>query len=138
MGIIKPNAPRCILTIKLGIYMDDNNIPAKQDESRDELGRFKKGYSGNPNGRQPRELTIPDILREVLDEEVDGKTRMNIIMKRVVQKAYEGERWAVEFIANRLEGTPKQTIDQNVNNTNPVFIVKDKATKEILENLDEL
>jgi len=138
MGIIKPNAPRCILTIKLGIYMDDNNIPAKQDESRDELGRFKKGYSGNPNGRRPRELTIPDILREVLDEEVDGKTRMNIIMKRVVQKAYEGERWAVEFIANRLEGTPKQTIDQTVINTQPILVVKDGKTKEELEALEDL
>lgn len=118
--------------------MDDNNIPAKQDESRDELGRFKKGYSGNPNGRRPRELTIPDILREVLDEEVDGKTRMNIIMKRVVQKAYEGERWAVEFIANRLEGTPKQTIDQTVINTQPILVVKDGKTKEELEALEDL
>ena len=42
-----------------------------------------------------------------------------------------------EFLL-RLMGQPTQTIDQNINNTNPVFIVKDKATKDILENLDEL
>jgi hypothetical protein len=95
-------------------------------------GTFAKGWKGGP-GRPRKELTIPDLLREVLDEEIDGNTRFGIIMKRVVQKAYEGERWAVEFIANRLEGLPQQKIESTVTNTNPTFIVKDEKHKKEIE-----
>ena len=76
---------------------------------RNSDGTFAKGNPGGP-GRPPKEMTISDLLREILDESVDGKTRKKVIMQRVVQKAFEGERWAVEFIANRLEGTPIQTL----------------------------
>lgn len=74
-------------------------------------GTFAKGNSGGP-GRPKKELTISDMLRGTLDEEVKGtgKTRYQIIMDKVIQKAYEGDRWAVEFIANRVEGKPIETV----------------------------
>ena len=81
--------------------------PIKNGRKKD--GTFAKGWAGGP-GRPPKDMTISDLLREILDEEADGHTRKKVIMKRVVQKAYEGERWAVEFIANRLEGTPIATV----------------------------
>ena len=28
-----------------------NNLPVKQEENRNNLGRFKEGISGNPDGR---------------------------------------------------------------------------------------
>jgi hypothetical protein len=81
--------------------------PDKNGRNSD--GTFAKGNPGGP-GRPPKEMTIPDLLREILDEEIDGQSRKKIILKKVVQKAYEGERWAVEFCANRLEGTPIATM----------------------------
>lgn len=36
------------------------------------------------------------------------------IMDKVIELATEGERWAVEFIADRLDGKPAQTIDANI------------------------
>ena len=81
--------------------------PDKNGRNSD--GTFAKGNPGGP-GRPPKDMTISDLLREILDEETNGHTRKKVIMKRVVEKAYEGERWAVEFIANRLEGTPIATV----------------------------
>jgi hypothetical protein len=81
--------------------------PDKNGRNSD--GTFAKGNPGGP-GRPPKEMTIPDLLREILDEEINGQSRKMIILKKVVQKAYDGERWAVEFVSNRLEGTPIATV----------------------------
>jgi len=77
---------------------------------RKQDGTFAKGHTGNPNGRPKKEYTFADIMNKILDEEVDGKTRREIILTKVIQKAYEGERWAVEFMANRIEGKPIETL----------------------------
>lgn len=114
--------------------MNDNNTTVKNGRKSD--GTFAKGNPGGP-GRPPKELTISNILDEILSEEVDGSTRKKIIMKRVVQKAYEGERWAVEFIANRLEGLPRQEVDSTVTNINPIIVVKDQEAKEAMEEIVE-
>ena len=67
---------------------------------------FKKGQSGNPNGRPKGVQSIPDILRKIGDEEgtIDGKSKLDVIMYKVFQFALEGKPWAVQFIADRTEG----------------------------------
>jgi len=72
---------------------------------------WKKGQSGNPNGRPPKVKSIPDILRRIGDEEgtLDGKTKLDVIMYKVFQYALEGKHWAVQFIADRTEGKPKES-----------------------------
>ena len=84
----------------------------QQDNSKKIIGKpFKKGQSGNPNGRPPKVKSIPDILRRIGDEEgtLDGKTKLDVIMYKVFQYALEGKHWAVQFIADRTEGKPKES-----------------------------
>jgi hypothetical protein len=67
----------------------------------------------NREGRPPKELAITDILRSTsLDVDlVTGKTKRQIMIENVISLAIKPnpERWAVEWIANRTEGTPIQT-----------------------------
>ena len=85
-------------------------MSVKQVNNRDEHGRFISGKSGNPKGRPLKDFAISDILNDILDEEIEGSSRKRIILKGVVQRAYNGERWAVQFIADRTEGKPEQKI----------------------------
>ena len=77
--------------------------------------RFKEGESGNPNGR-PRKFRIKEMLGVMVDEEVrvkgssDTVTVLEAILRKIVAKAIDGDKWAISFIADRTEGKPIQPI----------------------------
>ena len=89
----------------------------KQRGNSGNLRPFKKGQSGNPNGRPKKINTIPDILRKIGDEEgtQDGKSKLDVIMNKVFQFALEGKPWAVQFIADRTEGKALDRIEATIN-----------------------
>ena len=68
--------------------------------------RWKKGESGNPNGRPKKGTAIADILNARGDEvDDDGLTNREIMLHKVYDKAVKHtDRWAVQFIADRTEG----------------------------------
>lgn len=84
---------------------------------------FKKGQSGNPKGRPPAGLSFNDQLRVVLTDDGNqplgtvkkGKTALRTVVEQLVKAALEGDAWAVREVADRLDGKPTQTIDQNIN-----------------------
>ena len=79
---------------------------------------FKKGQSGNPNGR-PRKLPELDkLLADVLGEEKDGVTAAEAILKALRLKAAKGDVRAAEIILDRAYGKSRQVIDANINNVN--------------------
>jgi len=83
---------------------------------------FKKGQSGNPNGRPTKEYTISDLLRAKLEEEVevfDKATRKkskiknsDLVVDRILGAVRKGEKWAIEMLLDRIEGKPQQRIEQ--------------------------
>lgn len=82
-------------------------MPEKQSSNRKRKipkTAFKKGQSGNPNGRPKKGLAIADILNELLDAPADNKTRREVILEKVIELATGGEKWAIEFVADRTEG----------------------------------
>lgn len=83
-------------------------MPDKQVKNREDNGQFKPGVSGNPNGRPPKVRCIPDILLTVGEEEIDTKdgkiSKLEAVLRMVYKKAFEGQNWAVQFIADRTEG----------------------------------
>ena len=87
------------------------------------LKSYKKGQSGNPNGR-PRKLPALDkLMADVLGEEKDGITAGEAILKALRAKATKGDVRAAEVLLDRAYGKPKQTTDTNITTTEPLVIV---------------
>ena len=91
--------------------------------------KFKKGQTGNPNGR-PRKLPELDkLLADVLGEEKDGITAGEAILKALRAKATKGDVRAAEVLLDRAYGKAKQTMDANVNMLEPLVIVRTETAK---------
>jgi hypothetical protein len=93
--------------------------------------RWKKGQSGNPNGR-PKKLPALDlIMANVLGDEKDGISAGEAIIMKLREMAIKGDVKAATILLDRGWGKPKQNIDittQGEKVTVPTIIfTKDKA-----------
>lgn len=83
------------------------------------LKKFEKGESGNPNGRPKGAKSLSTILRDMLDESIDvkegdkviKKNFADVIVRKLIQKANAGEIKAITEIFDRVEGKSKQAVD---------------------------
>ncbi|MGD9488757.1 MAG: DUF5681 domain-containing protein [Calditrichaceae bacterium] len=83
-------------------------------KNRNSRGQFAKGnQEGNRSGRPKKGLAIADILNSKLDEVEDGRTHREMILEKVISLALAGERWAIEFIADRTEGKALERMVQH-------------------------
>ena len=84
--------------------------------------KMKKGETLNPNGR-PRKLPELDkLLADVLGEEKDGVSAGEAILKALRAKATKGDVRAAEVLLDRAYGKARQTIDSNMNLSQPLVI----------------
>lgn len=119
--------------------MSSLDKPVLTGDNRHENGQFKKGMSGNPSGRPKGSMSIPDMLKRIGEEEVPnelqdrvqrlfgeaeiGKISMlEAVMRTTMMYAIQGKSWAVQFLADRLEGRPRQTIE--LESHEPVQLIK--------------
>ena len=72
---------------------------------------FKKGQSGNPNGRPKKLPELDKLLADVLGEEKDGVSAAEVILKKLRQMAANGNLRAAEILLDRGYGKPKQAVD---------------------------
>jgi hypothetical protein len=73
--------------------------------------RWKKGETGNPNGR-PKKLPALDlIMANVLGAEKDGITAGEAIIMKLREQALKGDIKAAQILLDRGWGKPKQNID---------------------------
>jgi ribosomal 50S subunit-associated protein YjgA (DUF615 family) len=83
--------------------------------------QFKEGESGNPAGRPKGTRNLSTILREMLEEEievnVEGKKErkqfQEVIIRKLIKKASDGDIKAITEILDRVEGKAKQTVEQS-------------------------
>ena len=75
--------------------------------NQDASGKFIKGNKASP-GRKPR--AVEEKYLEILVKSVPQK-KWRAIIAKVTVLAERGERWAVEFLADRIIGKPKQSVD---------------------------
>ena len=68
--------------------------------------RWKKGESGNPNGRRN---AYTDLIKDFSFTKVGDKERRNIIVSKLFQLAERGDLNSIKFIVERLEGKSKET-----------------------------
>lgn len=70
---------------------------------------WKKGESGNPAGG-PKDKWFADALRMVVSEtdEKTGKRKLRLIAEKLAEEAMNGESWAIQQVADRIDGKPAQ------------------------------
>ena len=77
---------------------------------RNEKGQFKPGHSGNPGGRPKGSIT--KIMREFMYEIDDtGFSRVQHLCFILWNAALKGDLQAIKLIMDRVDGTPRQTIE---------------------------
>jgi len=90
-----------------------------------EHSKFKKGESGNPNGRPKKLPEIAVLLANVLGKEgKDGLTAAEEILMALHARAKKGDTRAAEVLLDRAYGKPKQTTDTNITSTEPLVIIR--------------
>lgn len=81
------------------------------------LNPFPEGTSGNPEGRPKGSRNLSTILREMLQEEIEITTEegkkekkqlQDIIVRKLIKKANDGNLRAIEQVFDRIEGKAKQ------------------------------
>ena len=84
--------------------------------NNENLTPFKKGQSGNPKGRPPKEYCLTDILRaqgELEDVETPaGKiARKQAIAQKLWSMAMGGDVQSLKYVYDRIDGKPRESID---------------------------
>jgi hypothetical protein len=94
--------------------------------------RWKKGETGNPNGRPKKLPELDKLMAEVLGEEKDGITAAQAILNMLRGKAAKGDIKAAQLLLDRAYGKSKQNIDittQGEKVTVPTIIFTKDADK---------
>ena len=87
----------------------------------------KPGMTNNPNGR-PKGKSLRQILRKIMEEEVDGKTRGERIMEVLEKKAKGGNIKAVEMVIENVDGKLPQAINVEPLSINFTFTTREEKS----------
>ena len=74
---------------------------------------FKKGETGNPNGRPKKLPKIDDLLSDILGSQDDSDSEAHAILTRLVKDAKNGNVKAAEILLDRAYGKAKLNIDHS-------------------------
>ena len=73
--------------------------------------QWKKGQSGNPNGRPKSGFALNEYITDLANVEIkDKKTMLEAVVAKVYKEALNGNMTAVNFLADRILGKPNQSI----------------------------
>jgi len=92
---------------------------------------FKKGQSGNPAGRPKEGTSWAAVLEKIGGEKLKGSdlTKKEAVARKLWAEAAKGQPWAINALMDRLDGKPKQVVDQT---TRQVSVVIDGEDAESL------
>ena len=68
---------------------------------------FEPGKSGNPSGTKREQKFAAALNRAVL---ADDGAKLRAAAEALLDAAAEGESWAIDQLANRLDGKPSQAV----------------------------
>ena len=112
---------------KGGMEKQHKQAEKQHTNSKRVVGKpFPKGVSGNPNGRPKLGFALTDIAREILDEELPtGKTRKEVLMRKVADLAYDGNEAMIKLMWNYVDGMPTQRQEITGADGEPLVIIRD-------------
>jgi len=68
--------------------------------------QFKPGNNANPHGRPKKGETLTDALRDAIDKDALAQALLKLVEK--------GDVAAIKYAYDRVEGRPKETIEQTI------------------------
>jgi len=74
------------------------------------LKPFKKGQSGNPNGR-PKMPDLKEAISKILSKESNGQSALEAVLIALFKKALKGDVRAAQELLDRGFGKSQQNID---------------------------
>ena len=105
--------------ISLAAAKTKKKIAVKQQKNSDKKKnnhlvkhQWKKGESGNPNGRPKSGFALNEYITELANIPVgrSKKTMLEAVVSKVYKEALNGNMTAVNFLADRILGRPNQSI----------------------------
>lgn len=80
---------------------------------------FKKGDPNiNRKGRPKDGQSWAAVLSKLCDEKVTSSgteiTKKEAICRKLLKLAFEGEKWAIEALMDRIDGKPKQITESDI------------------------
>jgi hypothetical protein len=83
----------------------------KGNKAKKNATSFKPGQVANPNGRPKKGTSLTEILRELGDVPPGktGKARKELIAEKLWRLALSGDKFALRYVYDRLDGKPKET-----------------------------
>jgi preprotein translocase subunit SecD len=108
---------------------------------------FQQGKSGNPKGRPRKGQTVTEALRKYMESSrklpwpgFTDKTAKQALIEQLAKLALqEKDLGAMKYIFDRLDGSPAQTVRQEIEGKNMPIIILDQPslfTEEELEDLE--
>lgn len=92
--------------------------------------KFKKGQTGNPNGR-PKLPDLKEAMAKILGEEKDGRNALEAILSALRSKAAKGDVRAAELLFKYTyrQASNEHTLDGEI--VRPVMRLPDGSMMEI-------
>ena len=103
--------------ISLAAAKTKKKVAVKQQKNSDKKNehlvkhQWKKGQSGNPNGRPKSGFALNEYITDLANVELeDKKTMLEAVVGKVYEEALDGNMTAINFLADRILGKPSQSI----------------------------
>lgn len=77
------------------------------------MAQFEEGNKAAAKGRR-----VEKLIERALLQEDDKRLREGV--EKLLDAVSEGERWALEFVTDRLDGKPRQAVDVGGQADNPL------------------
>jgi hypothetical protein len=87
---------------------------ARKGGTPENLRPCKPGETHNPNGRPKILPELKEALRDILMQQVDGKTKLEILLETLYKQANKGDVRAIQEVLDRFYGKIKQEHDINM------------------------
>lgn len=97
---------------------------------------FEKGKSGNPGGRPKDGESLTALLNEYL-KGTDPKTkkeRRQILIEKIYGKAINGDRAALTYIFDRMDGKPGEHVKLTGDQNNAIKIIFEDIKDDNIQN----